>query len=382
LDQVPEFPKLRVAISTGEAIAPQLAKRLRDCGKSVWNLYGPTETTVWATASLLDHEPSGTDDAAQISAPIGHPLEGINVLVLDENGTEAQTGTMGELLIGGVCVARGYYRDPDLTRERFVIRDGTQFYRTGDIVTRDDTGCLNYFGRVDDQLSIQGRRVEPREIEVLILRDPQISQAAATWFDTDVGTKAIVAAIVLAPGAEISASVIQESLEQNLPRSMIPAKFIKLRDIPINKNGKVDRDTIRVAAMAVTIEPTEPTEREDVLTSDTEKLIAGLWKRMMHLDDISPTSHFFTIGGDSLAAVSLNLQLEQQIDVSLPAQLVLEAPVLRDFAARVDLIRMQKRSSAETSFIFPLVSRPNTTPVFFCGADLTMARTVIFSSLP
>jgi acyl carrier protein len=153
---------------------------------------------------------------------------------------------------------------------------------------------------------------------------------------------------------------------------MIPAKFIQLPTLPINKNGKVDRDAIRVAAMAVTIEPTEP---DKVLTSETEKAIARLWQRMMHRNDISPASHFFAIGGDSLAAVSLNLQLEQLFDITLPAQLVLESPVLRDFAARIDLIKMQKQADTETGFIFPLVSLPGTIPVFFCGVDLTMAQT-------
>ena len=142
LNEVPDFPRVRVAISTGEEIAPDLAHKLTQYGDAVWNLYGPTETTVWATGHRLTLEDKPDGPVSRISAPIGKPLHGLKAYVIDAQGELLPDGEKGELCIGGAGVARGYRGNKDLTTERFIDIEGNRVYRTGDLVTRDASGVL------------------------------------------------------------------------------------------------------------------------------------------------------------------------------------------------------------------------------------------------
>lgn len=369
LGQIPDFPKLRIAVSAGEAVSPAIARTISAYADTAWNMYGPTEATVWATGHIMrrDDPDNGTD----ISAPIGTPFQGVAVRVEDPNGALVADGEEGELLLGDVCVSRGYRNRPDLTAEKFVTRDDMRFYRTGDRVVRNAGGILQYKGRFDDQISIQGRRIEPREIEILIDAVPGIAQSAATWFLTESNTRAIVAAIVPDRGTTPDPDAIRLTLKKQVPEAMIPAKFLILDALPINKNAKVDRAAIRalLEGPSVDIASNAPI----VGMTATEMVIADIWNRAMRVNTVGPASHFFAIGGDSLAAVTMNLRVENKLGISLPSQLVLETPVLRDYAARVDEIRARQFSPSNTNYIFPLVERPGTHPVFFVGADLRLA---------
>lgn len=370
LNEVPNFPRLRVAISTGEAIAPRLAEKLCHVGDAAWNLYGPTETTIWVTGCRLrvaGAQASGT------SAPIGTPFEGVTARVVGDDLQESLPGERGELLIGGICLARGYRNRDDLTREKFNEIGGERFYRTGDLVSRDNAGVFQYFGRLDDQMKIRGIRVEPREIEEVIRLDPRVREVAATWFETQSGTRAIVAAVVIHPGTAITAKDLYKSLEEKLPSTLIPAKFLFVPWLPINKNGKVDLNAIRTAAL-----PAEPPKHEDSSpslaeqVSPTELAIAGIWKRMMGLERIASDAHFFAIGGDSLSAVVMTNHVESILGLGLPTQLVLEAPELKEFARRVEIIKVGKSVERKARYIFRLVERPGTAPLFFCGFHLSV----------
>ena len=168
LAQIPEFPRLRVAVSTGDAIAPDLARRLACVGKAVWNLYGPTEATVWATGYRLERDASGIAAHSSISAPIGRPLANVAVRVLDAHRVPVPSGAEGELWIGGKALARGYRNNEQLTRERFVDlgQDSGIFYQTGDVVAQDADGTLHYFGRNDDQIKIISRQLIQRPADL------------------------------------------------------------------------------------------------------------------------------------------------------------------------------------------------------------------------
>ena len=368
--QIPDFPRLRVAVSAGEAISPQFASVIAGYADRAWNMYGPTEATIWASGHILESGKSANNTG--ISAPIGTEFPGVTVRIEDPDGALVSQGDEGELLLGGVCVARGYRNRPGLTAERFVLRDGMRFYRTGDRAVRGFDGVLEYKGRFDDQISIQGRRIEPREIEILIEKLPDIAHAAATWFETESGTRAIVAAIVAKSETQPDIAAIRNSLVPQIPESMIPAHFITLNELPINKNAKVDRTMIR-RLMDDRIGLSDSVDNSDDMTA-TEKVIANVWRRAMRVESVGPDSHFFAIGGDSLAAVTLNMRIEAALDVLLPTQLVMEAPVLRDYADMVDKIRAERFVQSDTSYIFPLIERPGTCPVFFVGVDLKLTR--------
>jgi hypothetical protein len=174
----------------------------------------------------------------------------VSALVVDEQGHPVADGTPGELYLGGPSVARGYRHNAALTADRFVVIGGERLYRSGDVVVRDAGGVLHYFGRNDDQIKVRGIRVEPGEIEAAILHDPRVTQAAATWYLTNSGTRAVVAAIVLRKGASCGARELHDQLAARLPPAMIPARFLFVPWLPMTTSGKVDRKAIRAAAEA------------------------------------------------------------------------------------------------------------------------------------
>jgi amino acid adenylation domain-containing protein len=374
LAEVPTFPRLRVAISTGEAISPDLARRLADVGDSVWNLYGPTETTVWATGHKLQTGPKEAPSRSKVSAPIGRPLPNVTIRILDDQLAVVPAGAEGELWIGGEALARGYCNSESLTRERFVsIGDAAErFYRTGDVVAQDADGTLHYFGRNDDQIKVRGVRIEPMEVESAILKHPQVASAAATWFTTASGSRSIVAAIVGRPNHQLDPESLHRHLQDLLTPAVIPSRFVFCDILPLSPNGKIDRKAIRArAAEAPAAElATAPQEQ----TTPTEKELIRIWEKTLNVRPISRDHHFFTIGGDSLSAVTMLLEAESAFDLSLSVRTVFESPTVRKLAAHIDRARAQLRDHGNEAFVFPLSPQGRGTPVFFCGVDLRMAR--------
>lgn len=374
LAEVPDFPRVRVAITHGEAVDPALARRLCSYGDEVWNLYGPTETTVWATGQRLS--PDSVEAVSTMSAPIGRPLAHVRAFVIDDQGHSVEDGVEGELCLRGPSVARGYHMNAELTGERFVRIDGERVYRTGDLVLRDGGGVLHYFGRNDDQMKIRGVRIEPSEVETAILRDPRVAQVAATWFPTPSGTRAIVAAIVARPGLSLQAQDLYADLATRLPGPMIPARFIFVPWLPMTTSGKVDRKALRETATAShtdqeTIAP-EPIRRR--ARSDTERAMAEVWQRMLGVESVAPDDHFFSIGGDSLTAVQMMMEAEALFGVQLPVHLAFEAPTLEMLASRIDAARSDAEEDIGTGYVFPMAGSGEETPLFFCQPDLILAR--------
>lgn len=384
LAQIPEFPQLRVAVSTGDAIPPDLARRLACVGEAAWNLYGPTEATVWATGHRLARDASGAAAHSSISAPIGRPLANVAVRVLDAQRVPVPSGAEGELWIGGKALARGYRNNEQLTRERFVDfgLDSGIFYRTGDVVTQSADGTLHFFGRNDDQIKIRGVRIEPMEVESAILTCPGVTQAAATWFATASGSRSIVAAVVLRPGYSLTAEELHGFMEPLLPSAMVPSRFLFCDALPLSPSGKVDRKAIRTRVADYSAN-TSPAMHRDAET-ETEATLIGIWERTLDIRPVSRNDHFFTIGGDSLSAVTMMLEMEAAFQVSLTVRYVFESPTLNQLAKVIDRIRAQQRGVAgarvevgelgNSAFVFPLSQQGGGNPIFFNAVDLRMAR--------
>ena len=377
LAEVPDFPRVRVAITHGEAVAPALARRIAAQGDVVWNLYGPTETTVWATAARLRERDSAS--LSTTSAPIGKPLPHVHAVILDEQGNPVPDGTPGELCLGGPSVARGYRNRDELTRERFATIGGERMYRSGDVVVRDADGVLHYFGRNDDQIKVRGIRVEPGEVEAAILHDPRVAQTAATWFPNPNGSRSIVAAVVLKAGAQCRAQDLHDALTARLPRAMIPARFLFVPWLPMTTSGKVDRKAIRQEAetaatstnTASRATPAAPLHRA---LTNTERALATIWERMLGVPSVAPDDHFFSIGGDSLAAVQMMVEVEARFGLVLPVHLAFEAPTLEMLARRVEKVQQKLEDEVTSGFVFQLVPSERGTPVFFSGVELSLAR--------
>jgi amino acid adenylation domain-containing protein len=381
LERCPDFPKVRVAITHGEAVSPQLAARICLHGEAAWNLYGPTETTVWACGRALTAATLAS--LSPISAPIGRPLPHATAMVMDEACKPVSDEVQGELWIGGPGVARGYRGNPELTAKRFVDVDGVRHYRTGDIVQRDAQGVLHYFGRDDDQMKIRGVRIEPGEVEAALLKHESVAQAAVTWFETRSGRKAIVAAVTLKPGASCTERQLHDTVSVRMPRQMIPSRYVFVPWLPMTTSGKIDRGALRdtVSAMPAGHElfpnrPAEPVRR----LSSAEATIARIWKKILQIEEAGPDTHFFLSGGDSLTAVQMLLEVEQHFGLDLPTHLAFEAPTLAELAARVERAVGTAEEKLASGYIFPIVQHGDGPPLFFCHVDLLLARRDVWTA--
>ncbi len=339
LERANELPRLRVAISTGEAIATELAQRLPTVADQVWNLYGPTETTVWATGHRLVRDSAGEHSLATSSAPIGTAFANTHTLVADDMGLPVADGERGELWVAGAGVARGYRDNPALTKSRFVLGSGgRRYYRTGDVVTRID-GTLHYFGRNDDQVQIHGVRVEPREVEAAVLEEPAVNKVAATWYQSPRGDKSIGAAVVLKPGAALTSAELWQGLNARLPSQMVPTRFVFPKSIPLTSSGKVDRTAIRSELR--TNAPESHAASDTDPQSDTERVLIEILQDLLCVDQVRPDDLFIQIGGESLTAFRLRLEIEDAFEVDLQPVEIFDLTA-REMAAHIDELQGDK----------------------------------------
>ncbi|MFF6995683.1 amino acid adenylation domain-containing protein [Streptomyces sp. NPDC008313] len=297
--------RLRLLFSAGEALHAELVARLREragTGLEVWNTYGPTECSIDVTAQPVD--PAVTTGPV----PIGRPLPGMRVLVLGPNGTPVPVGVPGELYAGGSGVARGYVGRPDLTAERFVpdpyaAEPGARLYRTGDQVRWRADRTLEYLGRLDHQVKVNGVRIEPAEIEAALAAHPAVTGAVVTPYEVDGGGKRL-AAHLTADGAPDTAE-LRGFLAERLPDSHVPSFFHVLDAFPLLANGKVDRAMLPTPDEVVAADQPVFTAPRDA----AEELVAGVWAELLGLDRVGALDDFFSLGGTSLQLTRLAARL-------------------------------------------------------------------------
>ena len=319
----------------GEALSAELAARLKGMAARVTQFYGPTETTVWSTAFELDE--IGADPP-----PIGRPILNTQVYVLDEDRQPVATGAIGELYIGGAGVAKGYLHRPKLTEERFLANpftdDGSRMYRTGDLVRWSDDGLLEFIGRSDDQVKVNGHRVELGEIESLLLQHATVAEAAVAAHRDGDGAVSLAAYLVATKVAPINIDTLRIFLAGRLPNSMMPASFMVLDAMPLTPNGKLDRKALPIperASRNVHAEPVTP----------TEKKLAALWQQVLKVERVGLHDNFFELGGDSLNAAEMAAHFPAWFEMELPLGSLFEAPTI---AALATLIERLGRASTST----------------------------------
>ncbi|MGY4899991.1 amino acid adenylation domain-containing protein [Micromonospora aurantiaca (nom. illeg.)] len=213
-------------------------------GRTVVNGYGPTETTTFACC----HRMSTPEDAGH-PVPIGRAVPGARLWIMTREGQPAAAGEAGELWIAGDGVSLGYWQDPAENSRKFVPEPGSphsRAYRTGDLVRARDDGALEFLGRIDDQMKVRGYRIEPAEVEAALIEQPTICRAAVTAQEFRAGDKRLVAYLVLSPGAELHVPQLRRALSAKLPAYLIPARYVVLDDLPVTRNGKVDRRALPV----------------------------------------------------------------------------------------------------------------------------------------
>jgi amino acid adenylation domain-containing protein/non-ribosomal peptide synthase protein (TIGR01720 family) len=288
------LPKGMTLVVGGDATAPELVARWAP-GRRMVNAYGPTEATVCVTTS----EPLSPDDTV---IPIGRPIVGTRVCVLDEQLRPVPAGVVGELYLAGSGLARGYLGRPALTAQRFVASPfgpaGTRLYRTGDLARWNEWGELVFGGRADDQVKVRGYRIELGEIEAVLLRHAAVKQAAVIVREDRPGDRRLVAYAV-PNGDPAPAAELRQHVAGQLPEYMVPSAFVTLDALPVTPNGKLDRAGLPA--------PTNEVEQE-VATGPRdarEDILCGLYATVLGLSHVNPDQDFFTLGGDSIISIEL-----------------------------------------------------------------------------
>ncbi|MEU7912307.1 amino acid adenylation domain-containing protein [Microbispora bryophytorum] len=320
IDQIAWPPTLRLVVIGGEQASGGAVTRWRgrfgDAVRLV-NTYGPTEAAVIATATDLGPTPYGRP-------PIGRPVGATTVHLLDAAGAPVPKGVIGELVVGGAGVARGYLRRPALTAAAFVPDPlgppGSRRYRTGDRARWDQEGALEFLGRLDGQLKVRGFRIEPGEVEARLLDHPGVGQAFVT-----VHAEELVAYVTgTATGEELAGH-----LARTLPRHLVPTAWVVLDALPLTSRGKVDRAALPAPVRTSSAGHVPP-------STDAELLVAEIWAELLGVDSIGVNDDFFTLGGHSLLATRIAARLRRGTGVEVPVRTIFERRTVAELAVALE----------------------------------------------
>jgi pyochelin synthetase len=346
------LPALRTVLLSGDWIPVDLPARIRQVAPNarVISLGGATEASIWSICFPVD-----TLDTYEVSIPYGKPLSGQSWHVLDSRGRDAPTWVAGELHIGGAGLALGYLGDEDKTRAAFVThpRTGERLYRTGDLGRYLPSGDIEFLGRADFQVKIQGFRVEPGEIEHALAGHPGVRQAVVTTRTSGSG-KQLVAFVDRANDGELSQGGLQDFLAGRLPGYMIPSRITVLDRLPLTGNGKIDRRQLDAMNLADTVD-----RREHVAPRDeTEAALADIWETILGVTPVGVHDNFFDLGGQSFAALRVVGLIGERLGQRVTLGKLIEHPTIARLAERLGqaqaaaspLIRLRETAAGDPWF--------------------------------
>jgi amino acid adenylation domain-containing protein len=323
------FQPLKFLTFGGEAVNAATVKKVLREGKpgKLLHVYGPTENTTFSTW----HEVPQLDEAEE-RIPIGGPVTGTEMYLLGPDMELAPVGGVAEIYLGGAGLARGYLKQPDLTAERFVPhpfgKNGELLYRTGDLARYvGDDGDIEFIGRKDGQVKIRGFRIEAGEIENALMRFPKITEAVVIVRTDNSGEKRLIAYVVKRAGEECDGNDLRRFLQNQLAAYMVPASFIFLDNMPLNANGKIDRNAMPSEMLALEAgEATLPPQ------TGLEKTIASIWIKVLKLEQVGLNQNFFEIGGHSLALINVHQELETALGKKLSIITLFQHPTINSLA--------------------------------------------------
>lgn len=302
-ENVSDCHSLKRVICSGEALPADLARKFFEKlpRAELHNLYGPTEAAV--DVSFWHCLPEMNDS----SIPIGKPISNVKLYILDDFCQPVPIGTSGELFIGGTAPARGYWNRPDLTAEKFVPNpfsaNGERLYRTGDLARFVHGGEIEYLGRIDNQVKINGVRVELGEIEAAVKDFPTVKDCVVIW---QAAEKRLTAYCTTENNTEIDTKTLENFLSEKLPRPVIPRRFAVIEKIPLLPNGKADRKALTEISSQITA------KNEYIAPANERELIIGnVWKEVLGAEKIGVDDNFFALGGDSIRAIQVRAKLRE-----------------------------------------------------------------------
>ncbi len=342
-------------------------------GRIRWfNTYGPTETTVVST--IFEPDLQNTEKPPAVIS-IGRPIANTRIYVVDQNLQPVPVGMSGEMLIGGLGVARGYLNRGNLTAKKFIrdpFREDGRVYRTGDRVRYLPDGQIDFIGRFDSQVKIRGFRVEPGEVEAALHLCPAVGQAAVAVRADRRGEKCLAAYVVPKKGAASDPSFFKQFLKQKLPSYLVPSDVVLLGSFPRLPNGKVDRRSLPDPHMA----PTTMDSAFVAPTTPLQKQLAEIWKSVLGISKVGIQDHFFELGGHSLLAVRLCSEIENQIGKRIPLQTLFQAPTIEKLSQEIE----SGKTPEDFQSLIEIQAGGEKPPLFFIhvlGAGLHFCRPLI-----
>ena len=327
-----DLDSLRLVFSGGEALTVDLAKKLRIAtGATVCNLYGPTEACIDATFHVCSGDEGEPADA--ITVPIGRPIQNAFAYVLDAHEQLLPLGVAGELCLGGMPLARGYWNRPELTAPKFVDNPFGPglIFKTGDRARLRRDGVFEFLGRADDQVKLRGFRIEPGEIEAVLRAHNAVQDAAAIVSTVGSEGQRLVAFVQPAETQRVSIPELRAWLKGRLPEHMLPRGWAMLDRLPRLPNGKINKGALPIEEA---VGPAAESTRAP--TTATEELLATIWARILGIPSVGPTDNFFELGGHSLLATQLISHIHSAFSVELPLRSAFDAPTVVELARLVD----------------------------------------------
>ncbi|RIK58071.1 MAG: non-ribosomal peptide synthetase, partial [Nitrospira sp.] len=347
---VPPLRALRWLLPTGEALPPQLSREWlgRYPHVPLVNAYGPAECADDVATATITSPPAAED----VCMPIGRPIRGTRLMVVDRWLAPVPVGVPGELCIGGVGVGRGYLQDSGRTAVAFIpdpfgTEPGARLYRTGDLVRRRQDGSLEFLGRVDHQIKLRGVRIEPGEIDARLRELSGIQDAVTVVREDRPGQKRLVAYVVTAGGQAPSIETWKNALRSRLPEVMIPSRFVHLEGLPRTANGKVDR-----AALPI---PDDLGDAGYAAPRDAvEALVASIWADVLQRERVGIHDNFFELGGDSILSLQVVSRV-RQAGFSLTPRQVFQSQTVAELAAALAQSQAASLSAPAMDLSGPLV---------------------------
>ena len=328
----------------GEALRIELAGQLVSATREVWNLYGPTETTIWSTVALITNETLCLQKNGILT--IGKPIANTKVFVMDTNGAPCPIGVAGELWIGGVGVSNGYLNREELTKEKFIPSpDGDGIvYKTGDRVMIDLAGNLYFLNRFDHQVKVRGYRIELGEIETALNTCEEIQQSLVLTRPDFSGQNMLVVWFKANDKSASPENIIKnckKTISKLLPDYMVPALWIPMDEFPLTANGKINRNALPLPGQEKiqTKEERKISQEANIsqeILNPIQKIIVDKWQEVLEIQNISLDDNFFQMGGHSILAVKIMVDLEKISGKRLPLAVLFTSPTIRELSALYD----------------------------------------------
>lgn len=326
---------LRTMLTGADTLHHYPPRRLRF---QLVNNYGPTECTVVATSGTV--LPNEHPDRLPT---IGRPIDNVHIHILNEHMQPVPAGEAGEIYIGGAGVARGYRNRPDLTAERFVpdrfsSDADARLYKTGDLARYLPDGQIAFLGRIDEQIKIRGFRIEPAEIVKVLDEHPAVQSSIVVAREVSPGDKRLVAYFVPASKAQPTHTEMRNFLAASLPEYLVPATFVRLDALPLNRSGKVDRS-------ALPAPNAENTLRDNLFVAPrnpVEERLAGMLAPLLGLDKVSMEDNFFLLGGHSLLGTQLIARVRDAFGIELTLRSLFDAPTVSRLAIQIEALLVAK----------------------------------------